>query len=173
MVGLRPPPRPRAVPTVMEPDRRPCANPSRAHSERPRHPFDALRVAVQSWASHDDEQPWGGDDLGAVLAELGEPPGFDADLAAPDAAGKLVARARDAIGPLTGLVVNHARSSGGRLAEVTAAELDLSFAVNARAAVLLSRPSPPSTGRRQAPARWCSSPPASTAVPWWRRSPTR
>ena len=43
------------------------------------------------------------------------------------------------MGPLTGLVVNHARSSGGRLAEVTAAELDLSFAVNARAAVLLTQ----------------------------------
>ena len=97
------------------------------------------RVVVHSWAPHDDEQPWGGDDPGAVLAELGGPPSLEADLSAADAAGELVARARDAVGPLTGLVVNHARSSGGRLAEVTAAELDLSFAVNARAAVLLTQ----------------------------------
>ena len=37
------------------------------------------------------------------------------------------------------LVANHARSSEGGLAEVSADELDLSFAVNARATVLLVR----------------------------------
>ncbi len=36
------------------------------------------RVVVHSWAPHDSEQPWGGDDLGAVLAELGEPPSIEA-----------------------------------------------------------------------------------------------
>ncbi len=97
------------------------------------------RVAVHSWAPHDREQPWGGDDPDAVLAELGRPPGLEADLAAPGAPAALVARARDAVGPLTTLVVNHARSSSGRLAEVTAEELDTSFAVNARAAVLLTQ----------------------------------
>ena len=97
------------------------------------------RVAVHSWAPHDHGQPWGGDDLDAVLAELGHPPGIEADLADPGAPAALVARARDAVGPLTTLVVNHARSSSGRLAEVTAEELDTSFAVNARAAVLLTQ----------------------------------
>jgi 3-oxoacyl-[acyl-carrier protein] reductase len=97
------------------------------------------RVVVHSWAPHDREQPWGADDPEAVLAELGRPPAIEADLAAPEAPAALVARARDAAGPLTTLVVNHARSSAGRLAEVTAAELDLSFAVNARAAVLLTQ----------------------------------
>jgi 3-oxoacyl-[acyl-carrier protein] reductase len=28
------------------------------------------RVVVQSWAPHDVEQPWGADDVQAVLAEL-------------------------------------------------------------------------------------------------------
>ncbi len=97
------------------------------------------RVAVHSWAPHDGEQPWGADDADAVLHELGRPPGFEADLADPQAPAALIASARDALGPLTTLVVNHARSSTGRLDEVTAAELDRSFAVNARAAVLLTQ----------------------------------
>lgn len=95
------------------------------------------RVVVHSWAPHDAAQPWGGDDIEAVVAALGGPPHVAADLADPDAPGELLRRARALAGPLTGLVVNHARSGGGGLAEVTADELDRSFAVNARAAVLL------------------------------------
>jgi 3-oxoacyl-[acyl-carrier protein] reductase len=97
------------------------------------------RVVVHSWSPHDAGQPWGADDLDAVLAALGSPPHLPADLADPDAPAALVAAAREAAGPLTTLVVDHARSSAGGLAEVTAAELDLSFAVNARAAVLLTQ----------------------------------
>ncbi|KGH48586.1 3-ketoacyl-ACP reductase [Modestobacter caceresii] len=97
------------------------------------------RVVVQSWAPHDAEQPWGGDDLAAVLAELGDPPHVTVDLAEPGAPGELVAAARDAVGPLTTLVAAHARSAMGRLAEVTAAEVDLCFAVNARGSLLLTQ----------------------------------
>lgn len=97
------------------------------------------RVAVSSWTAHDSEQPWGADDVDALLDELGRPPAFEADLADPDAPARLIAGARDALGPLTTLVVNHARSSTNRLDEVSAAELDRSFAVNARAAVLLTQ----------------------------------
>jgi 3-oxoacyl-[acyl-carrier protein] reductase len=100
---------------------------------------EGQRVVVHSWAPHDDEHSWGGDDLGAVLADLGDPPHVAADLADPAAPAHLVARARELAGPLTGLVVNHARSSAGGLAEITAEELDRSFAVNARAAVLLAQ----------------------------------
>ncbi len=95
------------------------------------------RVVVHSWAPHDAGQPWGADDVDAVLAGLGHPPHVSADLAAPEAPAALVTAAREAVGPLTTLVVDHARSATGRLEDVTAAELDLSFAVNARAAVLL------------------------------------
>ena len=98
---------------------------------------EGRRVVVSSWAAHDDEQPWGGDDPAAVLADLGNPPHLPCDLADPAAPARLVAEARRLAGPLTGLVVNHARSSSGGLADVTAEELDRSFAVNARAAVLL------------------------------------
>jgi 3-oxoacyl-[acyl-carrier protein] reductase len=95
------------------------------------------RVVVHSWAPHDAGQPWGADDVDAVLAGLGRPPHVSTDLAAPEAPAALVTAAREAVGPLTTLVVDHARSATGRLEDVTAAELDLSFAVNARAAVLL------------------------------------
>jgi 3-oxoacyl-[acyl-carrier protein] reductase len=95
------------------------------------------RVVVSSWAPHDTAQPWGADDLAAVLAELGDPPHVAADLADPDAPGALVAAAREQVGPLGVLVANHARSATGGLSEVTAADLDGCFAVNARASVLL------------------------------------
>jgi 3-oxoacyl-[acyl-carrier protein] reductase len=119
------------------------------------------RVVVHSWAPHDAGQPWGADDLDAVLAALGSPPHpaghvtgqeaghlagrlaghlaghVAADLAEPDAPAALVAAACEAAGPLSTLVVNHARSALGRLEDVTADELDRCFAVNARAAVLL------------------------------------
>ncbi len=98
---------------------------------------EGRRVVVSSWAAHDEEQPWGGNDPAAVLADLGDPPHVPCDLADPAAPARLVAEARRLAGPLTGLVVNHARSSSGGLADVTAEELDRSFAVNARAAVLL------------------------------------
>ena len=100
---------------------------------------EAHRVVVHSWSPHDAEQPWGSDDLDDLLAELGHPPHVAADLADPQAPARLVGEARALAGPLTALVVNHARSSTGGLEEVTAEELDRSFAVNARAAVLLTQ----------------------------------
>jgi 3-oxoacyl-[acyl-carrier protein] reductase len=97
------------------------------------------RVVVHSWVPHDAEQPWGSDDLAAVLAELDDPPHVSADLADPQAPAAVVALARDAVGPLSVLVANHARSATGRLADVTAVELDRCFAVNSRGSVLLTQ----------------------------------
>ena len=97
------------------------------------------RVLVQSWTPHDAEQPWGADDLSAVLTELGDPPHVSIDLADPTAPARLVDAARAAVGPLSTLVAAHARSAPGRLAEVTAAEVDLCFAVNARGSLLLTQ----------------------------------
>ncbi len=50
-----------------------------------------------------------------------------------------MAAARAALGRVDVLVANHARSSRQSLTQLTAAELDLSFAVNARAPLLLAR----------------------------------
>jgi 3-oxoacyl-[acyl-carrier protein] reductase len=97
------------------------------------------RVAVASWPEHDDAQSWGADSLAHVLAELGDPPHMVIDLADVKAPADLVTWARAQVGPLTALVAAHARSASGGLAEVTHAELDACFAVNARASVLLAQ----------------------------------
>jgi 3-oxoacyl-[acyl-carrier protein] reductase len=47
--------------------------------------------------------------------------------------------ASEQVGPLDILIANHARSAGQSLAELTAEELDRSFAVNSRATLLLVR----------------------------------
>jgi 3-oxoacyl-[acyl-carrier protein] reductase len=103
------------------------------------------RVLVHSWAPHDEGQPWGADPAGidGVLDALGGTgPRLDhvavdfADAAAPAA---VVARAVETFGAVDVLVANHARSSTQSLAQVTADELDRSFAVNARASVLLAQ----------------------------------
>jgi 3-oxoacyl-[acyl-carrier protein] reductase len=104
---------------------------------------------VTSWTRHDREQPWGADPGGmdAVLAELrasaASPPDpkrvehLEADFLDPDAPGRVMAAAVEAFGRVDVLVCNHARSSAGGLGELTAAELDASFAVNVRAVLLL------------------------------------
>lgn len=51
----------------------------------------------------------------------------------------MVAAARDALGHVDAVVANHARSSGQDLAHLTAAQLDLSHAVNTRASLLLTQ----------------------------------
>jgi 3-oxoacyl-[acyl-carrier protein] reductase len=100
---------------------------------------------VTSWTTHDQEQPWGADPGGmeAVLAELRLPaPGgrvehLEMDFLDPEAPERVLETAVAAYGHVDVLVCNHARSSEGDLAEVTAAELDASFAVNTRAVLLL------------------------------------
>jgi 3-oxoacyl-[acyl-carrier protein] reductase len=97
-------------------------------------------VFVQGWTQHDAAQPWGSEPGGteAVARELAVPfAEIDfADTAAPE---QVVAAAADAVGPLDILVVNHARSGHGRLAELTAAEIDAFLHENVRGALLLVR----------------------------------
>ena len=109
---------------------------------------------VTSWTAHDREQPWGADPGGmdAVLAELATAAASSAgsagpvarrvehlaaDFLDPDAPAQVMATAVEAFGHVDVLVCNHARSSAGGLGELTAAELDASFAVNTRAVLLL------------------------------------
>ena len=79
----------------------------------------------------------------AVLDELGGPSGHlrqvEADLGDPGAARRVIYAALDAFGAVDALVVNHAHSSDQGLATVTVDELDRAWAVNARAAVLLTQ----------------------------------
>ena len=97
-------------------------------------------VFVHGWTEHDAAQSWGAEPGGteAVASELGTP-FAELDLADPSAPAELVAAATEAVGPLDILVVNHARSGDGRLAELTAAEIDAFLHENVRASLLLVR----------------------------------
>jgi 3-oxoacyl-[acyl-carrier protein] reductase len=87
------------------------------------------QVFTQGWTPHDAAQPWGADD--------GFAPSLEADFADPAAPARVVAAARTALGALDVLVVNHARSGGGRLGDLTAEELDAFLHENVRASLLL------------------------------------
>jgi 3-oxoacyl-[acyl-carrier protein] reductase len=104
---------------------------------------DGADVLVHSWAAADAEQAWGSDDGGAatLVEDLREAGGraelVEADFADPRAPADVVNTATAAFGRLDILVANHARSSYQTLEQLTAAELDLTFAVNARATLML------------------------------------
>jgi 3-oxoacyl-[acyl-carrier protein] reductase len=86
-------------------------------------------VFTQGWTPHDAAQPWGADETFA--------PSIEVDFAEADAPARVVAAAREALGPLDVLVVNHARSGNGRLEELTAEHLDEFLHENVRASLLL------------------------------------
>ena len=103
---------------------------------------DGASVFVHSWSAHDDAQPWDADDEGidSLIRSLGHSDRvghLEADCAEPDAPAQVVAAAHERFGGVDILVANHARSSQQTLETVTATELDLSWAVNARATLLL------------------------------------
>src|SRR5215470_8358628 len=95
---------------------------------------DGWEVTASGWPQHDQEQPWGADPDAPTI------PGVRwvaSDLADPDAPDRLVADHSAHNGRLDALVLVHARSSAGGLGNLTATELDRSFAVNTRATLLL------------------------------------
>lgn len=101
---------------------------------------DGASVVVHFWAAADaGRADVGGteqlvDELRAAGASLTH---VSADLADPDAPARLLATAQETFGRLDILVANHARSVRQSLEELTAAELDLTYAVNTRATLLL------------------------------------
>jgi 3-oxoacyl-[acyl-carrier protein] reductase len=102
------------------------------------------RIAIQGFPHADSGQlVTSTTGVGAVVEELGAvDPGvvfIDADFAEAAAAERVVSAAVAARGPLDILIANHARSSVNSLDDVTADELDLSFAVNARGSILLAQ----------------------------------
>ncbi|MBA3905488.1 MAG: SDR family oxidoreductase [Pseudonocardiales bacterium] len=102
-----------------------------------------MDLFLHSWSPADAEQPWGADPEGvaSIAGELraggARVAHLAADLADPDAPAHLVDAAVKAFGGVDALVANHARSSSFPLEELTAAELDLTYAVNTRATLLL------------------------------------
>ncbi|MBM7806850.1 3-oxoacyl-[acyl-carrier protein] reductase [Geodermatophilus bullaregiensis] len=106
---------------------------------------EGAAVLVHSWSPHDAEQPWGADPEGPaslvdeIRAGGGRAEHVSVDLADPGAPARLVAAAREAFGHLDVLIANHARSSAQSLEQVTAEEIDLCYAVNTRAVLLLTQ----------------------------------
>jgi 3-oxoacyl-[acyl-carrier protein] reductase len=104
---------------------------------------DGAAVLAHSWSPHDAEQPWGADEGGAealveqLRADGGRAAHMSADLADPQAPDRLVNEACRIFGHLDVVVANHARSSEQGLEDLTAEELDLTYAVNTRATLLL------------------------------------
>ncbi len=95
-------------------------------------------VFVQGWTPHDAAQPWGAEPGGteAVAREL-QVPFRELNFSDGAAPAQLVAAARDELGPLDILVVNHARSGLGRLGALAAEEIDAFLHENVRASLLL------------------------------------
>ena len=106
---------------------------------------DGCALYLTGWSPHDAEQPYGeeaggGERVAEELRAGGARVEFAAaDFEDPGAPERVIAAATAALGAVDVLVANHARSARGSLADVTAAELDRSFAVNARATLLLVR----------------------------------
>ena len=101
---------------------------------------DGAAVLVHSWAAADgDRADVGGVDqlVDELRAAGGDLTHVSADLADPDAPARVLATARESFGGLDILVANHARSVRQSLEELTAAEVDLTYAVNTRATLLL------------------------------------
>jgi 3-oxoacyl-[acyl-carrier protein] reductase len=106
---------------------------------------DGGAVLVHSWVAHDAQQPWGADREGpeALVDELrlagGRAEHVSADLSDGAGPAALIAAAQDRFGHVDAVVANHARSSAQSLETLTAGELDLSYAVNTRATLLLAK----------------------------------
>ncbi|HEU4393111.1 MAG TPA: SDR family oxidoreductase [Solirubrobacterales bacterium] len=102
-------------------------------------------VLIHSFSPHDAGRPGGADPGGmdAVVDGLGGVSDrlqhVEADLGEPSAPQRVIEFALDAFGAVDAVVVNHAHGSNHSLDAVTAAELDRAWAVNARAAVLLTQ----------------------------------
>jgi 3-oxoacyl-[acyl-carrier protein] reductase len=104
-------------------------------------------LVVHHFVPHDAAQPWGADDLDAVLGQLRAQlvPGarlhdVSVDMAEPGSGDALVQQAAAAAGHLDVLVCNHARNGlDGRLADMTAEMLDGHWQVNARSTLLATR----------------------------------
>jgi 3-oxoacyl-[acyl-carrier protein] reductase len=106
---------------------------------------DGWRLVLHAWGPHDAEQPWGADlggpeaivqDVRAVGAEVRA---VSADFAEAGGVDRVMRAATDAYGHVDALIATHARSSNQSLEEVTADELQRTFAVNTTATLLLTQ----------------------------------
>lgn len=106
-----------------------------------------FNLMLHHFSPHDAVQPWGGDDIAAVVQEIKEQlqPGWrlidiSADLQHLQAPAELFAVAVAEFGHVEVLVANHARPGvDGALSEMTAEMLDGHWAVNTGSSLLLAQ----------------------------------
>ena len=90
-------------------------------------------VVIHHHRPHDEAQPWGGDDLEAVLEQIRQ-------VVTAPRLGQVVQRAQELAGPLDIVVCNHAASGmDGPLLEQTVEQLDYHWAVDARSVLLITQ----------------------------------
>jgi 3-oxoacyl-[acyl-carrier protein] reductase len=117
---------------------------------------DGWDVAFGYWSPYDARVHGAASDQTAEVQERLEAHGArvfrrSADLSHPAAAAALIADARDALGPLSALVLSHTESVDSSILDTTLESFDRHFAVNVRASWLLiaefARQIPDSGGR--------------------------
>jgi len=94
-------------------------------------------VYATGWPDHDAGMPWGADEGDATI-ELGFEIG-QADFEDPTTPARVIDATIERFGVVDMVIAVHARSSSQSLAEITAEELDRSWAVNVRSIVLLAQ----------------------------------
>ncbi len=100
-------------------------------------------VCIQGLPAADAARAWGADPggLDELAREIGHRgtrvAALEADLGDPAEPASLLARARDALGHVDALVVNHTHWSGGALEDLSAEEIDRHLAINVRGSLLL------------------------------------
>jgi 3-oxoacyl-[acyl-carrier protein] reductase len=102
-------------------------------------------IAFTYWTPYDDRMAWGRENsateaISQALAEHGaSTTAMEADLADPDAPGRIFNEAEQRLGNVTALVMCHCESVDSGLLDTTVESFDRHFAVNARATWLLIR----------------------------------
>lgn len=104
-------------------------------------------VTIQHFRPNDVAQPWGGDDINKLVAELETFRGPDArvsdfsvDLRAPEVAASVITQAVALTGTLDILVCNHAKSGDdGSILDMSPERLSAMWEVNTRSTLLLTR----------------------------------
>ena len=98
-------------------------------------------VFVQHYSPFDADQPWGADDVPALLAALREigprVEAVEADFLDPAAPQTVLDAAAAAYGHIDILVANHAYSTGGALPALNAESIDAHLQINVRGTLLL------------------------------------
>lgn len=101
------------------------------------------QVFIQHLNTYDESQPWGGDTVAELVADLRQVgprvEHAEADFADPEAPEQVITAATRAFGHVDILVANHAYSRMGDLEHLTADDIDKHLQINVRGTLLLVR----------------------------------